>query len=76
MLGFRVTIDQLVIASSVRWYCHVLSREDSLFLRRPLELINVEGQNKKDRLKRIWKKLVEEKSIKVFVSLKDAVCRS
>ena len=34
MLGLNETIDQLAMASSVRWYGHVLRREDGLVLRR------------------------------------------
>ena len=34
MLGLNVAIDQLAIANSVRWYGHVLMREDGHVLRR------------------------------------------
>ena len=34
MLGLNETIDQLAIANSVCWYCHVLRREDGYVLRR------------------------------------------
>ena len=34
MLGLNETIDQLAMASSVRWYDHVLRREDGHVLRR------------------------------------------
>ena len=34
MLGLNETIDQMVMANSVRWYVHVLSREDGHVLRR------------------------------------------
>ena len=30
MLGLKETIDQLAMANSVRWYGHVLRREDGL----------------------------------------------
>ena len=33
MLGSNETIDQLVMANSVRWYGHVLSREDCHVIR-------------------------------------------
>ena len=33
MLGLNETIDQLAMASSVRWYGHVLRREDGHVLR-------------------------------------------
>ena len=64
MLGLHETIDQLPMANSVRWYGHVLRREDGNVLRRALE-IEVEGQRKKGRLKRTWNKQVEEESVKI-----------
>ena len=36
----------------------------------------VGGQRKKGRLKRTWKKQIEEESIKVGLSREDALCRS
>ena len=52
------------MANSVRWYGHVLSREDGHVLRMTLDF-EVEGQRKKGRLKRTSKKQVEEESVKV-----------
>ena len=37
MLGLNETMDQLDIANSVRWYGHVLRREDSHVLKRSLD---------------------------------------
>ena len=64
MQGSKETIDQLAIANSVRWYGHVLRREDGRVSRRTLDF-EVEGQRKKGRPKRTWKKQVEEESMKV-----------
>ena len=64
MLGLKGTIDWLAMANSVCWYGHVLRREDGHFLRRSLDF-EVEGQMKKGRPKRTWKKQAEEESIKV-----------
>ena len=49
MLGFNETIDQLSMVNSVRWYGHVLRREDGHILRSALGF-EVEGQKKKLRL--------------------------
>ena len=54
MLGFNETIDQLSLASSVRWYGHVMRREDSHVLIRSLDL-KIEAQMKKGRPKRTGK---------------------
>ena len=75
MLGLKETIDQLAMANSVRWYGHVLRREDGHILRRALNY-EVEGQRKKGRPRRMWKKLVEEESMKVCLRRKDSSCRS
>ena len=63
------------MANSVRWYGHVLRREDGLILRRALDF-EVEGQRKKGRPKRMWEKQVEEESVKVGLRREDALCRS
>ena len=73
--GFEETIDQLAMAHSVHWYGHMLRREDGHVLRRALDF-EVEGQNKKGRLKRMGKKQVEEESINVSLRREDALCRS
>ena len=75
MLGLNVAMDQMVMANSVRWSGHVLRREDGHVLRRALDLEFV-GQMKKGRLKRTWKKQIEEESVKVGLIREDALCRS
>ena len=75
MLGLKKTIDQLAMAHGVRLHGHVLRREDGHVLRRALDFV-VESQRKKGRPKRMWKKQVEEESMKVGVRGKDALCRS
>ena len=57
MLGLKVTIDQLVIASSVRWHGCVLRREDGHVMRRALDF-EVEGQEEKGRSKRTCKRQI------------------
>ena len=37
MLGLNETIDQLAIANSVRWYGHVMRKEDVHVLRKALD---------------------------------------
>ena len=48
---------------------------DVQVLGRALEF-EVESQRKKGRLKRTWKKQVEEESVKVGLRREDALCRS
>ena len=54
MLGLNKTIDQLTMINSVCWHGHIL--------RRALNF-EVEGQRKKGRPKRTWKRQVEEESV-------------
>ena len=53
MLSLIETMDQLAIADSVHWYCHVL-REDGHVLMRALDFV-VEGQRMNGKPKRTWK---------------------
>ena len=53
----------------------MLRREDGHIIRRALN-VEVEGQMKKKRPKRTWKRQVEEESMKVGLRRKDALCRS
>ena len=53
----------------------MLRRKDGNVLRRALDF-EVEGQRKKWRLKRTWKKQVEEESVKVGLRREDTLCRS
>ena len=75
IMDLNDTMNQLAMASSARWYGHVLRRVESHILRRALDF-EVEGQRKKGRPKRTWKKQVEEESMKVGLRRKDALCRS
>ena len=53
----------------------MLRRVDGHVLRKALDL-EVDGQGKKGRLKRTWKKQVDEESVKVGLSREDALCQS
>ena len=74
-LGLNETIDHLAMANSVHWHGCVLRREDDHVMRRVL-YFKVEGQRKKWRLKRTWKKQVEEESVMAGLRREDALCRS
>ena len=57
----------LAMANSVHWYGHIL---------RLALVFEVEGQRKKERPKKTWKKQVEEESVKVGLRREDALCCS
>ena len=54
MLGLKETIDWLATVNGVRWYRHVLRRDDDSVLRDTLNL-EVSGKRKRGRLKKTWK---------------------
>ena len=74
-LGLNETIDHLAMKNNVLCYGHVLRRENGHVFRRPLDF-EVEGQRKKGRPKRTWKKQVEEESVKVGLRMEDVLYRS
>ena len=57
----------------VVWYGHVLQREDGHVLRSVL-VFEVDGQRKKGRLRRIWKRMVEEENMNVGLNREDLLC--
>ena len=56
MLGLKETIGRLATANGVRWYGHVLRRDDNSVLRVALNL-EVSGKRKRGRLKKTWEKI-------------------
>ena len=59
MLGLKETVVQMAKASRVRWYAHVLRRDEGHVLRKALEF-EVKGKRKRGRSKTTWKIQVEE----------------
>ena len=74
MLGLKETIDQLATANGVRWYGHVLRRDDDSVLRVALNL-EVSGKRKGGRQRKIWKKQVKEETKKIGLKKEDALRR-
>ena len=72
MLGLKETIDQLETVNGVRWYGHVLRRDNNSVLRVALNL-EVSGKRKRGRPKKIWKKQVEEETEKIGLKKKGAL---
>ena len=55
MLGLKKTIDQLATANGVKWYAHVLRRDDDSVFKVVLNL-EVSGKRKQGQPKKTWKK--------------------
>ena len=75
ILGMNETADHFTMASSMCWYGHILRLEDGHALRRAL-VYEVQGQRRKGRLNRTWRKQAEQDSTRVGLSREDAFCRS
>jgi len=59
MRGLRETVEKLAKASRVRWYGHVLRRDEDDAQRKALS-IKLEGQRKKGRPRKTWRRQVEK----------------
>ena len=75
MLGLEEMVDKLAKANGVRWYGHVLRKEDGHCLRRALEY-EVDGRRRRGRPKRMWRSQVEEELTKVGLKKEDAIYRA
>ena len=74
-LGLKETVVQMAKANGVRWYGHVLSRDDRHVLRKALEF-KVKGKRKRGRPKKTWKTQVDKESKSVCLEKKDAMNRA
>ena len=72
MLGLKETAVQMAKANEVRWYGHVLRRDDGHVLRKALEF-EVRGKRKPERPKKTWKTQVEKDSKSVGLEKKDTM---
>ena len=75
MLRLKETIDRLATANGVRWYGHVLRKDDDSVLMVVLDL-EVSGKRKRGRPKKTWKKQVEEETEKIGLKKEDALRRN
>ena len=72
MLGLKKTTVQMVEANGVRWYGHMLRRDDGHILRKALEF-EVRGKRKPGRPKETWKSQVKKERKSVDLEKKDAM---
>ena len=75
MLRLTETVVQMAVVNGVRWYGHVLIRDDGHVLRKVLEF-KVKGKRKRGRPKKTWKTQVEKESKSVDLEKKDAINRA
>ena len=75
MLGLKETVVQMAKANGVRWYGHVLRRNDGHVLRKALEF-EVKGKRKRRRPKKTWKMQMEKESKSIGLEKEDAMNRA
>ena len=71
MLGLKETLDRMAKANGVRWYGHVLRRDDDNILKRAV-MLEVNGKRKRERPKLTWRRQVEESVKKVGLKIEEA----
>ena len=74
LLSLKDTLDGLARASGVRWYGHVLRRDNDDILRRVLDF-EVAGKRRHGWPNMTWKKHVEEHINQIGLKRKDAIDR-
>ena len=70
MLGLNA-IEKVAKANGVRWYGHVLRREEGNILKKALDF-EIDGHRKRGRPKSTWKRKVEEEVKKIGLRKEDA----
>ena len=75
MLGLKETLDKMAKANGVRWYRHVVRRDDESILKKAM-MFEVNGPRKRGRPKQIWKKQVEENIKKIGLRVEEATDRA
>ena len=75
MLGLKKTLDRMAKANGVRWYGHVIRREDDNILKKAMTM-EVNGQRKRGRPKMTWKRQVEESAKKIGLKIEEAADRT
>ena len=72
MLGLKETVVQMAKAKGVRWYMHVLRRDDEHVLRKALGF-EMKSKKKRGQPNKTWKIQVEKESKSVGLEKEDAL---
>ena len=71
MFGIKESLDRMAKANSIRWYGHVLRKEDENVIVKALKF-EVSGSRRRGRPKQTWKKQVENEMKKNGLVKEDA----
>ena len=75
MLGLKETLDKMAQANEVRWYVHVVRRDEESILKKTM-MFEVNGQRKRGRPKQTWKRQVKESLKKIGLRVEEATDRA
>ena len=71
MLGLKETLGRMAKANVVRWYGHVIRRDDANILKKAM-MMEVNGKRKRGRPKLTWRRQMEESVKKVGLKIEEA----
>ena len=71
MLSLKETLDRMAKANGVRWYGHVIRRDDDNILKKAM-MLKVNGKRKRGWPKMTWRKQVEESVKEVGLRIEEA----
>ena len=74
MLGLRKTLDRMAKVNGVRWYGHVIKRNDDIILKKAMTM-EVNGKRKQGLSKMTWRRQVEESVKKVWLKIEETADR-
>ena len=74
-LGLKETLDKMAQANGVRWYGHVVRRDEESILKKAM-MLQVNGQQKRGRPKQTWKRQIEESLKKIGLRVEEATDRA
>ena len=74
MLGLKETLDKTARANGVRWYGHVVRRDEESISKKAM-MLQVNGQRKRGRPKQTWKRQVGE-SLMIGLRVEEATDRA
>ena len=75
VLGLKKTLDRMAKSNGVRWYVHVIRREEDNTLKKAM-MMEMNGERKRGRPKMTWKRQVKESVKKVELKIEEAADRT
>ena len=73
MLGLKETLNRMAKANGMRWYGHVIRRDDDNILKKTM-IMKVNGKRKRPKL--TWRRQMEESVKKVWLKIEEAEDRT